>query len=469
MRTPPLRHSWLAIPAILALCSPAAAQVPRQISHQGILTDGGGTPIPDGNYSLTVRLYDVSTGGSAVYTETHAAVPVVDGGFNLLIGSVTPLGISFDDPLWLSLQVDADPEMSPRVPFACAPYAMGLSLPLEATANGFTPAFTVTNTAGTALLANGRVQVFNGLGTTPLAQVNAFGSIGGQLLTLDEAGQGTVRVEPDGNGTGGYFAVYRNGTSTGFTLNGNDGTEEPILSLTGSVRSVVMDMSQSGDPAVLLPSGSVSSLEQSNEPGVAQVFSNSAVPIGTGVTAITSRTISAPDAGHVIAIAGGSCEFGHVNGAESRILYGINDTAAFASSALTTGVPGGAPTGTYRSATPWVGVFPVSAGATTFNLLAQRIGAANGAVLNDPTITLIYVPTAYGAVTGNLTGDPDEQSAAAPLTEAAIRQEQAEAAAFDAARIRDELDALRRRMDEIQGLLAADPNVAVAAQEAGAP
>lgn len=34
------------------------AQIPKVISYQGILTDRGGDPVADGNYIITLRLYD---------------------------------------------------------------------------------------------------------------------------------------------------------------------------------------------------------------------------------------------------------------------------------------------------------------------------------------------------------------------------------------------------------------------------
>jgi len=57
----------------------AGAQAPATIGHQGVLTTSGGAPVADGTYSLTFRLYSASTGGIALWTETHSAVSVSNG------------------------------------------------------------------------------------------------------------------------------------------------------------------------------------------------------------------------------------------------------------------------------------------------------------------------------------------------------------------------------------------------------
>lgn len=449
------------------LITTASAQAPREISYQGILTDDLGTPIADGNYSLTVRLYDAEVGGALLFAEAHPAVAVSKGGFNVLVGGVTPLSLSFDQPLWLSLQVGGDPELSPRVALASSPYALGLSLPLDATANGAAAAFTVRNSSGPALVADGDVQILDGNGSNPIVAIQPLALFGGQIAVMDEESHNVARLEPDANGTGGFFSILRSSTSFGFTVNGNDGTEEPIVSVLGSARSAVFDMSISGDAAVSLPSSCVSSTEMFNEAGAAEVFLNAAVTIGTGVTTITSRSITVPDDGYVVAIAGGYVELGHVNGTDSRAIVGVNDvTGAFASGTVVTGVPSAAPSGNYRSATPWVGIWPVSAGSNTFYLLAQRIGAANGAVLNDPTLLLLYMPTAYGTVTGSLAmegGGPE--GVREGLTQGEIETEKAEAAAFDAARLQREVELLRTQVDALQSRFAADPNLTAAAQK----
>ena len=95
---------------------PSYSQIPHTLSYQGLLTDTTGTPRPDGSYSFTFRLYDVSSGGSALWSETKS-IQVKGGLFSTILGSVTSLpdSLRFDRQCWLGLQVASDPELLPRI------------------------------------------------------------------------------------------------------------------------------------------------------------------------------------------------------------------------------------------------------------------------------------------------------------------------------------------------------------------
>src|SRR3990170_3153333 len=90
------------------------------INFQGRLTDAGGKFVPDGNYSLTFRIYTDSTEGSAKWTEAQT-VPVSKGLFNAILGSITPIPDSiFDYPnTWLGIQdgLDASDFSSPATDY----------------------------------------------------------------------------------------------------------------------------------------------------------------------------------------------------------------------------------------------------------------------------------------------------------------------------------------------------------------
>lgn len=105
----------------------AWGQVPQLISYQGVLGNNAGQLVPNGNYDITFRIFSSVTGGSALHDETHVGVPVTNGGFSVLIGSVPgdPLLLPFSVPYWLEIQVapDASP-LSPRIQLASSPYAL---------------------------------------------------------------------------------------------------------------------------------------------------------------------------------------------------------------------------------------------------------------------------------------------------------------------------------------------------------
>jgi len=121
IRSLPVAALWA---ALLLVSSGALAQIPRTISYQGILADGSGTLVPDGNHTLTLRIYETSSGGSAIFTETHT-VPVVRGVFNSIIGSSTPIppSMGFDKAYFLGVTVDGGAELSPRTAMTSVPYA----------------------------------------------------------------------------------------------------------------------------------------------------------------------------------------------------------------------------------------------------------------------------------------------------------------------------------------------------------
>ena len=61
-----------------------------------------------GDVSVTIRIYDALTGGTALWTETQE-VTVTRGIFSMLLGSTTALDdLAFDVPYWYSVEVESD-------------------------------------------------------------------------------------------------------------------------------------------------------------------------------------------------------------------------------------------------------------------------------------------------------------------------------------------------------------------------
>jgi hypothetical protein len=98
-------------------------QIPQTISYQGLLTDAAGAIVPDGNYNLTFKLYDAPTGGTALWTEQQS-VPVQNGIFNVILGSVVALNLPFDRLYWLEVAVGTDGVLAPRLQLTSSTYAM---------------------------------------------------------------------------------------------------------------------------------------------------------------------------------------------------------------------------------------------------------------------------------------------------------------------------------------------------------
>ncbi len=73
--------------------------------------------------AITFTIYDAASGGTALWMETHPAVSVADGLFNVRLGSITGLNDYFGAPRWIGIAVGSDTEMSPRESFSSVAHA----------------------------------------------------------------------------------------------------------------------------------------------------------------------------------------------------------------------------------------------------------------------------------------------------------------------------------------------------------
>jgi putative metal-binding protein/stigma-specific protein Stig1 len=101
----------------------AIAAIPPTIQYQGFLKTTAGAAV-NSSVPMTFSLYANLSGGSAEWTETHSSVSVIDGVFNVELGSVTPFTANlFDNPKYLGISIDGDAEMDPRLKMTATPYA----------------------------------------------------------------------------------------------------------------------------------------------------------------------------------------------------------------------------------------------------------------------------------------------------------------------------------------------------------
>ena len=99
-----------------------ASDIPHTIAHQGVLSSNDGTPVEDGMYVFTIGIYDSESTSEALWTETQT-VGVINGIYNLLLGTVEPLDVRFDTQYWIGISVNGGDELNPRIPLSLVPYA----------------------------------------------------------------------------------------------------------------------------------------------------------------------------------------------------------------------------------------------------------------------------------------------------------------------------------------------------------
>ncbi len=97
-----------------------------KLSIQGFLKKSDGAALPDGEYALKFRIYNVETGGAPIWEETQSTVDVTGGIYSAILGAVTPLNIAFNEPYFVSVTVGSGTEMVPRIQLTSAPYALSL-------------------------------------------------------------------------------------------------------------------------------------------------------------------------------------------------------------------------------------------------------------------------------------------------------------------------------------------------------
>ncbi|MGB8316818.1 MAG: hypothetical protein WCE54_01745 [Ignavibacteriaceae bacterium] len=187
--------SWLLLLMICTYCS-AFSQIPEVISYQGILTDTTGAAKPDDQYNFTFRLYEAGSGGSAIWTESKKLI-VRKGLFSTNLGDQSPFGydIKFDNPYWLSIQIESGSEMPARI--MLTPSAYSISSINSDTAN-YAKQFKIDN--------GQLVRSINGLKD----MITLKGSGGTAVTTNGD----TITIATSGGGNGGGISSIQNADST---------------------------------------------------------------------------------------------------------------------------------------------------------------------------------------------------------------------------------------------------------------
>ena len=110
----------------------AATGINKQINYQGKLLDASGYAVENDTYDIVFKIYDVASGGTALWTGTYTAangnqdIQVTSGIFSVMLGSGSgnSLNLNFSsDTYYLGVTVGADAEMTPRKRIGSVPQA----------------------------------------------------------------------------------------------------------------------------------------------------------------------------------------------------------------------------------------------------------------------------------------------------------------------------------------------------------
>jgi len=277
---------------------------------------------------------------------------------------------------------------------------------------------------------------------------------GGEVEFYEENGDRYGFIEPDVNGTGGYFMIYDSGGWDGFFVDGNNTGGSAYVGIYGSASWTGFNTGLSGNSAVELPMDAVSAPEILDEPGVAGASTTSGITLSGPVETLLSRSITVPASGYVLVAASAEIEIHH-GASFSGASFGVSNS----SSSFPTGgavyhrVPAGATEGVWMPGVSVQWLFEVSAGTNTFYFLGDLVGGTW--TIYDRNLTLAYFPTAYGTVSRTVAAPPSnpEQRTAEPgyaLTEADIAAERADSEAFNNARIERELAGMEAKIAEMR-------------------
>lgn len=388
-----------------------ASGTPHLINYQGKATDNTGNPVADGIHDVWFLLFTTPTGETYVWTD-YASIQTTDGLFNYTLGSdpTSPLADSIFvkyDSLFIGIEFDGE-TLAPLKPLTSSPYAI-------------------------------RVNSLDGA---------KGGTVDGSIMLMDTTvGLFYAYLMEDINGSGGgYFAVQRSLGSSGFIVDGNyNATGQPRVQVTGTDRSVVLNMNNSGNNSVSLPADAIGASEILDEPGVGS-DNNSNISLTGTPQYLAGRTMTAPVDGYVLIIATAHAIIQHANGTQSSCILDVSDNmTSFVSSTIARlTLPSSLPSGLYEFPLASHALFPISAGSQAYYALGSKTGATTVTVY-DIQLTECFFPTAYTTVSAPISpmGSTFESS-----TSFDPEAERLEAEAFNQNRIESELIKLATQLKQ---------------------
>jgi hypothetical protein len=202
---------FVSVSAVLSIYAGKVTAAPNDtINFQARLLRNTGSVVSDGFYTVEFNIYAQSSGGTTQWTETQA-LTAKNGYLTANLGSVTAFsGIDWSQEQWLSMNVNGDGEMSPRMKITAVPLAFRA-----------VQADSLTTTTGT-VTADNLAQIAPGSpqsssSSNSLLRLNQTGS--GGLLQLQANGIDILTVSGGGElDLAGGIAIGNSSSTTAGTL-----------------------------------------------------------------------------------------------------------------------------------------------------------------------------------------------------------------------------------------------------------
>lgn len=172
--------------------------VPQFVSFQGFLKGPGGQPVPDGDYTVTFKIWDAAAGGTLIWDGGPQVVTSTNGIFNALLAA--PEAAFTGSGRWMGITVAPDiAELTPRIQLVSVGFSYRVGSVDGATGGEIFGDLNLhsTLTVGDIVGDTGRVEITNGTTATVIADGSAGTSGGSRFLLRDNIGQTTVDFDGD--------------------------------------------------------------------------------------------------------------------------------------------------------------------------------------------------------------------------------------------------------------------------------
>jgi hypothetical protein len=415
--------------AILAVSAPAPAAVPQTIAFQGFLTDAGGQPL-EVPVNLDIAVYNTASGGTALWTEAHTGVPVSKGVFAVALGSVSPLSgaVARTSPRFVGIRVNGEAEL-PRTELRATPFALR-ALAADTVTTGINISQGTCPSLSSRYSTQGEMNLDVGIRNSTGDSRQA----GGRLHRQGDPGTSSTRTAPPASV--GLQQLHRRAAlwpSTAMT-DRLDRTRRGLLTI-----------------PMRFPVGGINAVESFNEPGLAAANNTGTVALTATVASVLSRTITPPEDGYVLALGQCVARINHTNGTGTSGAIGLSDDGVAFGTAqdVNLQISANAGSGSYSLPAHLNGVFPATAGVPlTIHLVGSE---ASGVIdIEDTSLTLLYVPTAYGSVSQTLlaASDGEDLPARGAQTPGELLAEKLASQEANTARLEQELATMRSEYAE---------------------